>query len=122
MSKWQKIKLWLPVIVWAGVIFSFSSLGINKVKDFSWVDFVIKKTAHVTEYAILYLLTFRAVSQKGRLIGKKQFILPLIIAMFYGLTDEWHQTFVPQREGTLRDVGFDSLGALISMYWMKRNI
>lgn len=107
----KKLKLWLPAIAWMGVIFAFSSMPINHGKEFSWIDFIFKKTAHVTEYAILYFLVWRASS--------KAFAVSLILCIIYSLTDEWHQTFTPGREGTLRDVGFDSLGALIMLIWLK---
>jgi len=122
MKKVEKLKLWLPVVVWAGVIFGFSSMAINKQAEFSWFDFVIKKTAHVVEYAILYFLLFRAMSEKGKKIGRKIWVTSLILVMIYAFSDEWHQTFVPGREGTLRDVGFDTIGAMLSLNLLKRRV
>ncbi|MBU1084784.1 MAG: VanZ family protein [Candidatus Beckwithbacteria bacterium] len=118
----KKIKLWLPVLIWAGIIYSFSSMSINKEAEFNWLDFVIKKSAHVTEYAILFWLLFRAMSGDNKNLTKKIFIKVFIFTVVYALSDEWHQTFVPGREGTLRDVGFDTIGALISLNLKKRNI
>jgi len=122
MKKTERFKLWLPVIIWAGIIFSFSSMAINKETEFSWLDFIVKKTAHVVEYAILYWLTFRAFSEKGKIIQKKYFLIPFLLCFIYAMSDEWHQTFVAGREGTLRDVGFDTIGALFSWNQIKRNI
>jgi VanZ family protein len=115
----QRIKLWLPVIVWCGVIFTFSSLPINHSKEFSWLDFIIKKTAHVAEYAILYWLVFRAVSNHNRIKQKSIFIYSFLFTLFYAFSDEWHQTFVIGREGTLRDVGFDTIGMLLTWSQLK---
>lgn len=109
----EKIKLWLPVILWAGVIFFFSSMALNKPAPFSWADFIFKKTCHVGEYAILYWLVWRT---------NKSFKLSLLLVVLFAFSDEWHQTFVPGREGTLRDVGFDSIGSLLSLNWIKRNL
>ena len=109
----QKLKLWLPVFIWMGVIFSFSSMAINHQAEFSWPDFILKKTAHVTEYAILFWLTWRA---------NRSLKHSLLICLFFALSDEWHQTFTPGREGTLRDVGFDSLGLLIALNWIKSKL
>ncbi|MFC1627173.1 VanZ family protein [Patescibacteria group bacterium] len=122
MTKRERFRLWVPVMIWAGVIFSFSSMRINGNVEFSWTDFVVKKTAHVIEYAVLYWLLFRAISLKGKFIERKYFAVTLVIAIFYALSDEWHQTFVPGREGTLRDVGFDTLGMLMSIYQVKRGL
>ena len=122
VMKSKKIKLWLPVFIWAGVIFSFASMSINQSESFSWIDFVIKKSAHVTEYAILYWLLFRAMSQNNKDASRKVFIKVFVLTVLYALSDEWHQTFVPGREGTLRDVGFDTIGALISLNLKKRSV
>ena len=120
--KTKKLKLWLPVFIWAGVIFSFSSMSINKDSAFSWLDFVVKKTAHMVEYFVLYWLLFRAWSDKNKKIDRKIFVWSMVVAIIYALSDEWHQTFVPGREGTLRDVGFDTIGVLLSASLLKRNL
>ena len=118
----QKIRLWLPLIIWMGVIFTFSSMPINHQTKFSWSDFILKKTAHVTEYAILYWLVWRAGSNEGRKISAKIFIASFLFSFLYSLSDEWHQTLTPGREGTLRDIGFDSLGMLLSLTWLKSRV
>lgn len=118
----EKLRLWLPVLLWMAVIFAFSSMSINHAKQFSWTDFIIKKTAHVVEYAILYFLVWRAVSDSGRKVSAKIFIASLLFCFFYALTDEWHQTLTPGREGTLRDVGFDSVGIVSSFTWLKNRL
>ncbi|MFH0942642.1 MAG: VanZ family protein [Candidatus Beckwithbacteria bacterium] len=109
----EKIKLYLPAILWAGVIFFFSSQAINRPAPFSWLDFIFKKTCHVIEYAIFFWLVYRA---------NKSFKLSLLLAVVFALSDEWHQTFIPGREGTLRDVGFDTIGSLLSLTWIKRSL
>jgi len=118
----QKLRLWLPVLVWMGVIFGFSALPINHEAEFNWPDFIFKKTAHVTEYAILYWLVWRAGSNEGRKVNTKIFIWSFILSFFYALSDEWHQTLTPGREGRLRDVGFDSLGMLLSLTWLRSKL
>ena len=76
-----------------------------------WWDFVIKKTAHIGEYAILYFLLWRAI--------KKGWITPLVLGLIYALSDEYHQSFVLGRTATLRDAGFDLSGMLIMLYALK---
>jgi len=109
----QKLRLWLPVLIWMVVIFAFSAMSINGQAKFSWPDFIIKKTAHVTEYAILFLLTYRA---------NKSFKSSLIVCLLFALSDEWHQTLTPGREGRLRDVGFDTLGILSALTWLRSKV
>lgn len=115
----RNIKLitnWLPVIIWAGAIFYFSSLRQVKVSDFLVWDFITKKIAHVGEYAILYGLIYRATD--------KNFIVSFIATVLFAVTDEFHQTFVPGRSGTPLDLGFDFSGANISAYliWKLKQI
>ncbi len=96
------------------IIFFLSGRESTQVSDEFTVNFVFFKTLHVIEYAILYLLSFRAV--KNTLGGKRiqLFTLAFIITVLYALSDEIHQTFVPTREGKLRDVIIDALGATLS--------
>jgi len=116
----SKFKLWFPVLIWCVVIFSFSSMRINKIKDFTWLDFIFKKTAHVVEYAVLFYLTFRAASDKGKKHTAKIIAFSIIFSLLYAFSDEWHQSFTPGREATLRDVGFDTIGILLSYTQIKR--
>lgn len=99
---------WLPPVIWAGVIFAFSSLPQVKVSEFILWDFIVKKAAHLSEYAILYALIFRA--SKGKW-APAYFLLTL-----YALSDELHQKFVPGRTSTPLDIGFDLIGASIASY------
>jgi VanZ family protein len=117
----QKLVLWLPVLVWMAVIFTFSALSINGPAEFSWLDFIFKKSAHVTEYAILYFLVWRAASNQGRFNTTRVLISSLIFSLVYSLSDEWHQTLTPGREGTLRDVGFDTLGMLLALNFLRKS-
>lgn len=111
-----KFKIWLPAIIWASLIFLISNQPINKPGGaFNWLDFILKKTAHFGEYTVLYLLIFKA-------MGKKSIIKPLLLTILYALTDEWHQTFIVGREGTLRDVGFDALGATLGLIISKKEL
>lgn len=99
---------WLPVFLWALFIFSMSSIQQVKVSEFHTWDFAFKKLAHVTEYAILYALLFRATKGKA--------ITSYLLTIVYAATDELHQSFVPGRTGTPLDLGFDASGANISAY------
>jgi VanZ family protein len=106
---------WLPVVVWSVVIFSFSSRMLPGPPGFYWLNFVEKKTAHLIEYAILSILYFRAFIFSG-IKRKKAAILAIIVCFLYGLTDEFHQSFIPGREPTLRDVIIDTLGAGLGIF------
>ncbi|HCR36426.1 hypothetical protein A2130_02115 [Candidatus Woesebacteria bacterium GWC2_33_12] len=118
------LKYWLPPILWGLVIFSFSSLQVGSSSEIYWKDFVVKKTAHVVEYAILAILLYRAMVGSD-MDKKKALIISIIIAGLYGLTDEIHQSFTPGREPRIRDVAIDtfgaSLGSVIYKKWQEKS-
>lgn len=117
-----KIRLWLPVVIWAGVIFTFSSLAINQPAPFSWWDFIVKKTAHMTEYAIFYFLLWRAWSKNGQVKNKAILWQSFLIGFIYAASDELHQTLTPGREGTLRDIGFDTIGLSLALFLVSKRL
>ncbi len=79
------------------------------------MDFWTRKPAHVGEYAVLFLLLYRAVEGGfGRTwkVWERNMGVSLL-AFLYAVSDELHQFFVPLREGKLEDLGFDLLGILV---------
>jgi VanZ family protein len=101
----SKLALWLPVVVWAAVIFAFSSIPSLSSGLGTW-DTVLRKCAHMTEYAILAVLLWRAVrNERVALLG----------AVAYAATDEFHQAFVRGRHGTPVDVAIDGIGAAVGL-------
>ena len=124
---------WLPVIIWMSLIFYVSHQDSNNTGQngdiFMFffnllnldpermvelkVPFYIRKLAHVVEYFILFLLTQRLTAQYIKL--PKGLWLALGITVFYAMSDEFHQTFIPGREGKWSDVGIDSFGAILAL-------
>lgn len=99
------------MVLWAGLIFKLSSGTVPSTSQDFWVDFAIKKAAHVSFYFFLSFLTFRALRGEG-VERKKALIWAIAFTVFYGATDEFHQMFTQGREARVRDVLFDSIGAL----------
>ncbi len=93
---------WAPVLLWAAVIFAFSSLPSLGTDLGTW-DLVLRKLAHLAEYAILGGLLLRATPRLGPAV---------VLAALYAVSDEVHQTFVEGRVGAVLDVAIDTLGAL----------
>lgn len=118
----MKLKRWLfwwgPVFGWCLVIFLFSAIPTLPKVGFVWWDFVLKKTAHITEYAILFVLIVRAMvkSYQLKVPTLKIIIIALVFGLLYAISDEYHQRLVMGRTSRARDVGFDFLGMLISWY------
>jgi len=108
------IKYWLPVILWAGLIFYLSSVpNLNSGLAVFW-DVFLRKLAHSGEFGILFLLIFRAL-KSGEVVGfKKALMWSFAAAILYAFSDEFHQYFVAERQARLRDVAFDGLGIILS--------
>jgi VanZ family protein len=109
------LRFWLPVILWGSVIFLFSTRPTKPSSQIDWQDFIIKKSAHIVEYAVLTVLLYRALKESG--VDKKEAgIYAIIMAILYGASDEFHQSFTPGREPRVRDIFFDTIGGILAMY------
>lgn len=113
-----------PVLAYAGLIFFFSSTSTFPYLIPSFFGF--DKLAHFCEYYILGALILRwLLAKQGRFSNRHALALTVLIGTLYGLSDEWHQSFVPGRHATLWDVLFDALGviaAAVTYPLIKRRI
>ncbi len=113
---------WVLVFLWAGLIFYLSSIP-NLSSGFE-SDFILRKFAHIFIYFILTILIFQAfVGEKRINTIKKINILKILFVSFclsflYALSDEYHQSFVFGRTGSLKDVFIDTLGILIAVFFV----
>ena len=130
-------KFWLPVLLWMALIFSASSDSHSSEHSSRFIEpflhwlfprmsqahiedihLVIRKCAHLTEYAILALLVWRALHQSQNHLPAWSWPKvggTLLIVFLYSATDEIHQTFVPTRTGQFSDVVIDTSGAAIGL-------
>lgn len=121
-KEWTKAsKFILPVIVWASVIFTFSSFPTVSTSNFYLWDFLLKKSAHFVEYGILATLIYRALINYG-VKDRHAAITSVFIAFTYGLSDEFHQSFVPGRGPKFTDVLIDTVGAWLFVYVIISNV
>lgn len=104
-----------PVLRWFKP--DISEATIDKVQGLA------RKTAHVLEYAVLAVLLWRA-SRKERATWSWQAAgYAFGLATLYAITDEFHQSLVPSRQGQVTDVLLDSFGAalgLLAVWWFGR--
>lgn len=105
--------LWLPVFLWAGLIYYVSSIS-SLISPFGKWDFILRKSAHVLEYAVLSYLLLRAFCGY-RPKGIKQISAALFLAVLYAFSDEYHQSFVTGRFCSLTDVFIDCAGCLLGL-------
>ena len=75
------------------------------------VQFVIRKLAHFSIYAILGVLLM-SLAETYEFSNKKKIILSLLVGLLYASLDEFHQSFVPGRTAAITDVLLDTLGVL----------
>ncbi len=137
---------WIPAIIWLGIITIESTsylsadntsrvlypilhflLGLNPPRFAVWHHY-IRKTGHFVGYSTLSLLLFRAWRATLPAGGTKWIlrwgVISFLMTALVASLDEWHQTFLPSRTGTVRDVFLDSFAALVAQIvifaWFKR--
>ena len=99
----------LPLVLMA-ITFVLSAQPFDGA-DLAWWEVVGRKLGHVTGYMLLALAWMWALEPYVR-----RPILPgAFLALAYACTDEYHQTFVDGRTGTVRDVGIDTIGIAIAI-------
>jgi VanZ family protein len=137
---------WLPAILWMALIFSASTDAMSSHRTsriigpvLRWlhpeiseetiyrVQFVIRKASHMAEYSVLATLLWiglsRTISFRARPWNMKKAAVAFLIASVYAFSDEWHQSFVPSRQGQVTDVFIDMAGAafgLFGLWWCGR--
>jgi len=125
---------WLPPVLWMGVIVGLSTdtasaehTGRLLLPVLRWllpwatpgqVDTIhglVRKGAHLTEYAILAALWYRAF-RRGPTLGPRAAGLgTLVISVTWAILDEWHQSFMPARTSSAVDVAIDGAGAAVAL-------
>ena len=110
MTTQRTLTHWLPVLFWAGVIFALSSIPSLGTGLGVW-DLILRKGAHVTEYAVLALLLVRALGREAP---------ALALGVLYAASDELHQAFVRGRHASPVDVAIDTVGLLIGLLAWRR--
>ncbi len=98
------LRFWLPPLAYCLVIFLLSSQSTAVVTH--------DKIAHTCAYAIMAFLFARACSAHTSVFWKI-WLFAFLISTFYGVSDEFHQSFVPGRNSSIDDVMADALGAFI---------
>jgi VanZ family protein len=128
---------WGLVFLWCGLIYFFTEspaftgentakvieyiaqylgLEITNQKDagvFSW-NFMIRKFAHLSVFGVLAFLVWKAMNPH-----RFAYIIAWSFATVYAATDEWHQSFQPDRSPMVSDVMIDSAGAALALLLIR---
>ncbi|MZK50667.1 VanZ family protein [Clostridium beijerinckii] len=83
-------------------------------EEASNLDRIVRKNAHAFMYMVLAILVCGALFSYNK-SGKGMIIYILFICLFYAVTDEFHQSFIPGRTSLVSDVLVDFMGALIGL-------
>lgn len=105
----SKFIRWTLVILWMLLIFYWSSIPDLKSSFPTLYDTILRKGAHISEYAVLAWLVSWAWSR----VKHRWYILALCLT--YAASDEIHQLFIRDRSGQLLDVAIDTVGILIGL-------
>ena len=131
------LKYWLPVLACMGLIFLASSdsrsyqhsvqilgpivqwlLPHLSTESFQGLILIARKCAHVTEYAILAILLWRALRKPEDSVRTWSWPAAgsiAFLAMLFAAGDEFHQLFVPTRGASAVDVMIDTAGAVLGL-------
>jgi VanZ family protein len=120
----QDLKPWLKAVLsfqqiehyfshvelkYGGHLISIKSLGLT-----GFVEFFIRKSAHVTEYAVLGVLIFQSLRMLlPRVWGVS--LISISLSYLYAVTDEYHQSFIFDRTPLFADVLLDTGGAMLGI-------
>lgn len=105
----ERLSLWGPVVGLMALIFWLSSRSILPSPA---TFFLTDKQVHAMTYGVLALLVGRALARarwSGVTAGRM--VVAVAVAVLYGVTDEWHQSFVPGRTPDVADLYADASGA-----------
>ena len=125
---------WLPPALWMAVIAVLSSDAGSAEHTAHWIvpllrllaphamptqldalHGIIRKAGHLTEYALLAALWYRAFVGGRRLRPWTAAAAAFAICLVWAILDEAHQSFEPSRTASIRDVAIDSIGALVAV-------
>lgn len=130
----MKLLRFLPALLWMGVIYRSSATPGLKSVDLVqragllpveldpaiayWLEWALRKSAHLASYALLALLLLWAFT--APLDRRRALRAALVTTLLYAMSDELHQSFVPDRQGAWYDVAIDAAGAGLALWFSAR--
>ena len=110
-NRWLTLTSWSLSLLYMAAIFSISAQSNPPLPyGISGGDFIL----HMAEYSILGLLLSWTLVNSG--VMRRNALYVFLMGLFYGMTDELHQYFVPQRTASLLDLTADGIGSLLGSY------
>ena len=133
-------KYWMPVLIWLALIYVGSTdlMSAEHTSRFlgpflRWlkpditadaiakVQLFVRKVAHLTEYAILAALLWKAVYSGTNLKIKIStlFVTVWLVSTLIAVSDEFHQSLVTSRTASIGDVRIDMIGAIFGLIFCR---
>lgn len=109
----KAILRWAPALAWMACIFFLSSRSDLANATDSAIGEVVLLAAHFVGYGVLAILLAHALA-----LPRRNRAIACMLAVLYGVTDEFHQSFTPGRSASAADLLADLLGALGGVYLM----
>lgn len=110
----RTLRAWLPALIWMGLIFWLSSQSSIRNPAPGLDDKVLEVAGHLVEYGVLAVLLYFPLRQTEMTL-RTAVAVALIGAVLYGISDEWHQSFVPNRTPSVFDLLVDAVGATLAL-------
>jgi VanZ family protein len=139
-ENWRRIWRYGPLVLWIAFIFfastaEFSASNTSRIigpllrwifpgiseETLALAHIITRKVAHFAEYALLAWLSARAFTTSSRgALRVRWFLISLLLVILASLSDEYHQSFVPMRTGSIYDSILDMSGGLTALlvYWL----
>lgn len=112
------LRYWIPLYLYAGIIFYFSS--ISKPLPETNIPF-FDKALHICEYIVFGFLASRAFKNSPRKVFFENFkSLAILVSILYGISDEFHQLFISERQFSVFDIIADAIGGIMGVYIYNR--
>ena len=130
------LRVWVPAVIWLAVI-AVESTNLGSAEHtgrilypifhfvfemdparFAVWHALLRKTGHIVGYFTLSVLLFRSWRATFPRLSTRWCLqwatVALLSTSLVAMLDEWHQSFLPSRTGTFRDVILDSTAALVA--------
>lgn len=111
----SRLEPWLRAI--PSILYMLMIYGVSAIPGSSIPAVADDRIEHFLEYAGFGLvLSFAAAGFTSRPVKSAALIACGIFGIAFGASDEWHQSFVPGRDSSLKDLAFDTMGVTTALF------
>lgn len=113
-----------PMLLWAVVLFVQSSIPASELPE--WEFLTHDKLMHVLVYVVFSWAVHRGISNQDRfpVLARHSYVCTIFVVALYGVSDEFHQSFVPGRESSVLDWMANCAGAMVFVagHWIWKKV